>query len=119
VRLAPRAGELADSIRPLVPGYAASDEVALRLLGLVIARLERTSEALATAKPDELVNLRADERAWINSARRLLNDLGLTPTSRAQLALALARTGGALNEIERLDEYLDRRYGDGEEGEHA
>jgi hypothetical protein len=79
--------ELADALRDVVPAYWPSDEVAVRLLALALARLER-AEAVA----DPSSKLRTDTLGWANSARRLLGDLGLTPTSRAALGLDVART---------------------------
>ena len=91
VLLGPRVEELADELRPVVPVFAAADEVALRLLALTLSRLERAEEALAAVEPGEAGRLRQDALGWANSARRLLNDLGMTPTSRAGLGLDLSR----------------------------
>ena len=52
-----------------------------------------------TLAPD-LSRLRQDLRAWIGLARRLANDLGLTPTSRAKLGLDIAATQRTLSVIE-------------------
>jgi hypothetical protein len=75
----PRVAELVDSFRDIVPGHRPADEIALRLLCLAVAPIERSSAALDDASPDELKRLREDERGWANTARRLLNDLGMTP----------------------------------------
>jgi hypothetical protein len=110
VKLGSRVAELADRIRELVPGYAERDEPAVRLLCLALARLEASSTAIADASaPDELKRLRDDERGWANTARRYLNDLGLTPTSRAKLGLHVARARG-----EALRAHLEQHYGDGQ-----
>ena len=113
LRLAPRADELAAELRQVVPGYSAADEAMVRLLALVLARIERATAALEkvddAAEGNEVAaytgeaaeplrRLREDSRGWINTARRLANDLGLTPTSRAKLGLDIARTGDALAE---------------------
>ncbi len=100
VKLGPRVEALADNLRPSVPAYAPSDEVALRLLCLALARLEATAIALAAAGPDEHQRLRADERGWANSARNALSDLGMTPASRARLGLDLHRSASLAGEIE-------------------
>jgi hypothetical protein len=62
-------------------------------------------------KPQDPAKLRSDALGWANAARRLLNDLGLTPTSRARLGLNVARTrrGAA------LEEHLRERYGVGDD----
>ncbi len=110
VRLGPRVDELADHLRDAVPAFAASDEVALRLLSLALARIEATSVALPDASPADQQRLRADERAWANSARNLLADLGMTPASRVRLGLDLVRgtsmaaeVAAALDARERAD----------------
>ncbi len=94
VALGPRVEELADQIRELVPAYSASDEITIRLLCLTLARLERSSDVTGNVPIEELGRLRENERGWTNTARRLLNDLGMTPTSRAGLGLALVQAKG-------------------------
>ncbi len=100
IHLGPRVEALADELRPSVPAYAASDEVALRLLALALSRLEATSAALANAGPEAMQRLRSDERSWANSARNTLADLGMTPASRARLGLDLHRSASLAGEIE-------------------
>ncbi len=109
VSLGPRVEELADLIRPLVPGYSESDEIALRLLCLALARLEKSSAALAELGPVEMARLRDDERGWANTTRRILTDLGLTPSGRAALGLTVVRAKG-----EALRAHLVERYADTE-----
>lgn len=106
--LGDRASEIADEIRPTLPAYAPADEPTLLLFATTLARVERASAAIAlvdenstsplseylaadepTLAPN-LSALRNDLRSWINTARRLANDLGLTPTSRARLGLDIA-----------------------------
>lgn len=94
VALGPRVEELADQIRELVPAYSPSDEITIRLLCLALARLERSSDVAANVPIEELGRLRQEERGWTNTARRLLNDLGMTPTARAGLGLALVQAKG-------------------------
>jgi hypothetical protein len=99
--LGPRVDELADVHRPLVPGYSPSDEPAVRLLALAFARLERAEVALEAAGPDEMRRLRQDALGWANAARRLLNDLGMTPTARSRLGLTLARGESVVVQLQR------------------
>ena len=47
-----------------------------------------------------LQRLREDLRRWINTARGLAADLGLTPTSRARLGLDIAATARTLSVID-------------------
>lgn len=118
LHLAPRAGELADELRAVVPAFSPADEPMVRLLAVTLARIERAAVAidkvddaaegneLSTylgSSADALRRLREDLRGWINTARRLANDLGMTPTSRARLGLDVARTE------ETLASYLERR----------
>jgi hypothetical protein len=105
--LGPRVDELADQIRGLVPVYTPSDEIALRLLCLALARQERAEAALAEADASDTTRLRQDALGWANAARRLLNDLGMTPSSRAKLGLNVARARGAA-----LREHLAANYPD-------
>ena len=108
VGIGQRGSEIADEIRPTLPAYSPADEPVLLLLATTLARIERAnaaielvdetstsplSEYLAGDEPTLAPNLSAlrnDLRAWINTARRLANDLGLTPTSRARLGLDIA-----------------------------
>ena len=108
-KLGPRVDELADLIRPLVPVYDPSDEPVIRLLCLALARLERSAAAIdaVTVDNDESVaRLRQDERGWANTCRRLLGDLGMSPTSRARLGLDLTRS---LSEQARADALAEGR----------
>lgn len=112
VALGPRVDELAELLRESVPAYSPSDEVAVRLLGLALARLEAAGTAIEGATPGDLARLRADERGWVNTARRLLGDLGMTPTSRARLGLDLTRgttLAAAMEEALAARDRVDRR----------
>ena len=97
LRLSPRADQLAEELAELVPSYAASDEPAIAVLSMALAQLEIANVVLSEAtarrvkrlgegkretkgERDELRRLTADTRGWVNSCRRLLGDLGLTPT---------------------------------------
>jgi hypothetical protein len=113
-----RATEIADEVRPTMPAYAPADEPVLLLLATTLARIERANQAIEvvdanatsalseylagdepTIAPD-LSRLRQDLRGWIGLARRLANDLGLTPTSRAKLGLDIAATRRELSVID-------------------
>lgn len=111
LKLAPRAAEIADGVRALLPVYSPADEPAVQTLAVVLARLERATEALDGAgDPADLQRLRDDLRGWANTARRYFNDLGMTPTSRAKLGLDLVRARG-----EAARAHIEAKYGaDGE-----
>jgi hypothetical protein len=119
VGISERAAEIANQVRPTLPAYSVADEPALLLLATTLARIERANAAVETvdenASPlgsylgaggDEptlapnLQRLREDLRAWIGLARRLTNDLGMTPTSRAKLGLDIAATQRTLSVID-------------------
>jgi hypothetical protein len=91
IQLGPRAQEIADEIREILPVRDVADEAAVRLVGLCLARIERAAQALDRAKPRELARLEADTRGWVNSSVRLLDALGATPLARARLGLTLVR----------------------------
>jgi hypothetical protein len=93
-RLSARVEEIAASLVPLVPAFEDSDGPAVKLLALALSRIERGEQAVAAAEENgdlaKLTALRGDLRGWVNSANRLLDALGMTPTSRARLGLDLA-----------------------------
>jgi hypothetical protein len=114
LRLSPRTNELAAELREVVPLYSPADEVVIRLLALVLTRIElaavaldRVDEASAgrelgayagTDAAQGLQRLREDLRRWVDTAARYATTLGLTPLSRARLGLDVAlakRTLGA------------------------
>jgi hypothetical protein len=129
LRLAPRARELADEIRNVVPAFSPADEPMVRLLALTLARVEMATRALEVIderaegnevtvylgdSAESLRRLREDSRGWINTARRIANDLGMTPTSRAKLGLDLARTETELVDlIEEGRKIRERREAEG------
>jgi hypothetical protein len=105
ITLAPRAAEIADDLRRVIPARSEADEPAIHLAALLMARVEA-----ANAWLDER-GIFADDRGtpqpvlralstWENSLARLLDRLGCTPTARARLGLniAQARRGQALRE---------------------
>ncbi len=119
-----RAVELAEEIRAVVPVRSPADEPTIRLLAQTLAQVERGIAALeqlaetVEGRPlvefvvqdaDNFARLRSDVRGWVDSARRLANDLGLTPTSRARLGLNLAATRREMSVIE----FYEQRAADG------
>jgi hypothetical protein len=92
LRLEPRARELADELRPLVPGSTASDEPSIRLAALALAQVEAATLYVAEqGLVDEHGNPRGILRhlgTMMNTAARLCDRLGLTPASRAALGLS-------------------------------
>lgn len=115
-RLAPRTLEIADSLRPLVPGYTDGDEVTLRLLALVLARLERAEEWVASegmfrpgkkGEPFSVVRLMG---SWESQALKLASALGLSPAARARIGSDAAQ--GRVNAA--LEQHLADSYGGAE-----
>jgi len=109
LRIPERAAELADGLRAIVPAFSDADEPTVRLLATVLARVEAANVWVAEhgLYRDDAGELQPVLRAlstWENTAARLLNDLGCTPTSRARLGLDLSRATGG------LAEYLAERY---------
>ena len=95
LKLAPRAEEVADEIRALVPARSEADEPAVRLLALTLAQIEAAAawvaeRGIVDAKGQPAPVLKA-MTTMINSAARLADRLGMTPAGRAQLGLDLAK----------------------------
>lgn len=113
IRLAPRAAEIADDLRQVVPTVSEADEPTIRLLALVLARVEVVNVWLdehgllkPNGAPQAVLGVLS---TWENTASRLCDRLGLTPTSRAQLGLHVTRARG-----EALRSHLAEHYdGDG------
>jgi len=108
-RIAPRVGELRREIAELVPVGTAADVPAITLLAHQLARIELVNEYLGRAgvldakgQPRPVLRVLS---TWENSAARLLDQLGLTPTARARLGVDLTRMKGAA-----LAEYLRENY---------
>lgn len=132
LRLAPRADELAQLIREVVPIYAPADEAVIRLLAVTLARVERAVAALdkideaiaddplrayagSEAAAKTLERLRADCRGWINTSKRLTSELGMTPASRAKLGLDTALARRALSLVELTEQAAEEmRSGGGD-----
>lgn len=105
VKLGPRVDELADALRAEVGAlYRASDELAVRLLALCVARIEAAAKALEEAAPDQHALLDTRARGWVNTAGRLMSDLGLTPAARARLGLDVALAHRAAASVTSLPE---------------
>ncbi len=98
IRLGERPAEIADAVRPFVPGYGPGVEPTLQLYGVVLNRIERGSsgldaaeEAFDPANPPKghedgvVLKLRNDLRAWIRLSVSLATELGLTPASAARI----------------------------------
>ncbi len=111
IHLGPRVDTIADELREHVPAFAPSDEVALRLLALALARLEACGPAItaaAAADPADQKRLRRNERSWANAARNMLGDLGMTPSSRVRLGIDLVRGTSLAAEVEAALAARDR-----------
>jgi hypothetical protein len=119
LKLEPRAAEIANELRPLLPLYSPVDEPALRLAAITLVRVERAAAALdeidarATSEVgtylfehhDKVARLRHDLRSWISTCDRLLDRLGMNPTSRARLASDLAATERTMTAQTLRDRY--------------
>jgi hypothetical protein len=94
-RLAPRAAEIADDLRTRVPVANHCDEPSIRLLALLEAQIEAARDYLdehgVIDEHGQARSLNAQLSTWQNSALRLYNALGMTPTSREKLGLDIAR----------------------------
>lgn len=123
LRLRGRAQKIREEIAPLLPLASPADGPMVDTLAFLLAQLERASmvlghaqleegEAIADGRPvpkelrSDLSRLAADARGWANSAARLADQLGLTPTSRARLGLDVVRARSAKEE---LDAYLEAK----------
>lgn len=123
LRLRGRAATIREEIAPLLPLASPADAPMIDTLAFLLAQLERASmvlgatqakegEAIAEGRPvpkqlrSDLSRLAADARGWANSAARLADQLGMTPTSRARLGLDVVRTRTA---VEELQAYLEAK----------
>lgn len=95
LRLAPRAEEIANGIRELVPARSEADEPAIRLLAISLAQIEAAHAWVAErgivdrkGKPEPILKFMTTAT---NTAARLADRLGMTPAGRAQLGLDLAK----------------------------
>ncbi len=110
-KLAPRAAEIADAIRELVPASSSSDGPAIEVLARIVARIEVVDvwleengifRAGGKGDPQPILKMLS---VWENSALRTMAALGMTPTSRAQLGLRITRAKG-----EALRAHLEEHY---------
>jgi DNA-binding SARP family transcriptional activator len=118
LRLQPRAEEVRDEIAGLVPFASDADGAILDLLSITLAQVERAGIVLAyeqsqSARSVEngeepsprLDRLAADTRAWVNTAAKLLDQLGMSPTARVRLAGDLAGAQRALTAASLREHY--------------
>jgi hypothetical protein len=112
LKLAPRAEEIADEVREIVPARTEADEPTIRLLALTLAQVEAAAAWVAEwgivdgkGKPQGILRHLG---TMTNTAARLASALGMTPTSRAALGLDLVHAQSA---AEALDEYLRTKRG--------
>lgn len=113
IHLRPRAAEIAAQLNEIVPARASADEPAIALASIVLAQVESISSWL-----DEhgVLDGRGQPRpacrhfgTMVNSAARLLRDLGLTPTSRAAMGADMARVHAEAARDEMRQRYLPER----------
>ncbi len=114
LRIQGRASEIADELRQVVPLAATPDEPTIRLLALVLARIEAASDwlldrGLFRGDAGELQPVLKALSTWENTAARLLERLGCTPKARVELGLDIAAAGPT------LERYLEQRRGAQEE----
>jgi hypothetical protein len=104
----PRTAAIAEWLMENLPISTPGDEVAVWLLaGCIERRIRGLAEIEEATTAKQRAALRRDLSTVENTAARLLDQLGLTPTSRARLGLDLSRTGDA------LAAHLDHHYGSG------
>jgi hypothetical protein len=124
MRLQARADEFYVQLAPHVPIHTQADGPVLSLACFSLAQVERAGLVLAVEQArvvhaaDEgeppaprFDRLAADARAWVKTASRLLDQLGMSPTSRARLGLDISATQRSLSiidyyqakELERLE----------------
>jgi hypothetical protein len=129
LRLTPRAEELADELRELVPLASPFDSATIDALALVLAQLERASvflshvqgaelehfrsgERLDKDERDDLRRLASDTRSWANTALRYAEALGLTPSARMKLGIDAAQAQDALAELAARGREIRERRGE-------
>jgi hypothetical protein len=109
LRLSDAAGATADVVRDLVPLNHPADESTIQAYAVVLEQLRAAAHALESAdgRRDRLLRLSQDAQGWANVALRYGRELGLTPRSRAELGLDLARVFRANErdlDLDRLSE---------------
>jgi hypothetical protein len=95
ILIPPRAEELAEGLREIVPTLTEADEPMIRLAATTMAQVERLTDYL---EQHGILDGRGNPRpctrfyfAAINSLHRQLRDLGCTPVSRAGMGYDLVR----------------------------
>jgi hypothetical protein len=114
-QLEPRALELAEDLRALLPSNSPSDEVAIRLLSLALAQVEAATLYVAaegmvdsSGQPQPILKHLG---TMLNTSARLCDRLGLTPAGRAQIGLPVVTDPGVHYELEKLtDEEFETLY---------
>lgn len=108
--MAPRTVEIAEELSKLIPAGTAVDEPAALLLAGMLARIEAANAFIERVG---VVDTRHRVRpilkivaGWEANAARLMDQLGLTPTSRAKLGTELAKIGST-----PLAQHLQEKYG--------
>lgn len=104
----PRADKLADELRAVVPGATPADETAIRLLALILARIETVtswldSKGLFKDKRGNPQPILSQLSKWETTAARLCDQLGLTPTARARLGVVKPGLDGYAAFLEALN----------------
>jgi len=110
--LAPRAGELAAELRAVVLGHQVADDTLIKLLALVLARVEAANKWV-----DERGLFRNDKgdpqpvlmplTRWENTAIKLCDQLGLSPTARARIGVLKEGEDGYAQFLEAVREAND------------
>lgn len=103
LKLQPRADDLRDQLAPLVPFMLPAYAPLVDLAAFTLAQVERAAIVLALEQAESaravregrdpsprLDRLAADSRAWVKTAAKLLDQLGLSPPAMARLAGDLA-----------------------------
>jgi hypothetical protein len=108
LKLRPRAAEIADELRQLVPVWSPAFQPVVEAAAMVAARTEAAFAGLADAVDPEAVRW-LDERAgkWVSLYARYLGELGLTPQSLARRGLDPSQAARS----EQLRRHLEAKYG--------
>jgi hypothetical protein len=112
LHLAPRTEAIAADLTARVPAYSESDQPTVWLLAGVLAQIESGRDYLAEhgmldgkGKPRPVMNVLTTLQ---NSAARLCDQLGLSPTSRARLGVDLAKGADLAAELAKAQAAGDR-----------
>ncbi len=124
-KMGDRPAQIADALRPYIPGYTPGMETTLETYGVTLVRVERAVRAIEhvedvferTGKlqrvtnrkkdPDDfLAHLRQDLARWISLSLKLADALGLTPSASARIL----KDAGQAAHAGAAHEALLRRY---------